>query len=80
MMPMAILRRARKGRDDDLGTELANHADEIAEHLFMPPLLERFIRSFRKTKLVEWREKLQRVIEPPRGEQLFGANDAKGLE
>ena len=80
MMPVPIRSRTAECRDDDLRSELSNNTDEIPKHLFMAPFFESFVRALGKTKLVDRRKELLRVICTAGGKQLLSADHAERLE
>ena len=77
MVAVPIRRCTRETRNDDLGSELPDHAHKVAENAFASPFLECFIRAFGKSELVIRRKELLCPIEAARGQQFLGSNDAE---
>ncbi|MGC4085073.1 MAG: hypothetical protein QM736_23895 [Vicinamibacterales bacterium] len=70
--------RAQAGHD--VRTDRANQPDEIAEHLVVPPLLERLLDAERVAEVDRSREVLLGGIEAMQRRQFLGAQHAERLE
>src|SRR3989442_1881410 len=77
MLAMAVRRRSREDRDDDLRPEAADDVDDVFEDGIARPEAERFVRRLGVSKVVGAGEKLPRAVQLTRREQLFGADDAE---
>jgi len=77
MLAVAVARSTAKSQDDDVGTEAADHPDNVAEDLIVTPLLETFLGCFGESEIDGARKELLRAVDAPRREQLLGANDAE---
>src|SRR5207247_4839423 len=77
MLAMAVRRRSREDRDDDLRAEAADDVDDVFEDGIARPEAECFVRRLGVSKVVGAREKLPRAVQLTRREQLVGAEDAE---
>src|SRR3954462_13627880 len=71
---------AAKKSDDDIGTNRANVADEVADDLVMTPLLARLFDAERESEVHRPREVLLRAVEPMNRQQLFGPQHPERLK
>jgi hypothetical protein len=75
----AALAAADEARDD-IGTDRANEADEVAEDLVVPPSLQCFLDAERVAEVHRAGEELFRAVEPVRRGQFLRTQDAERLE
>ena len=78
MLAAADAGRAEPGHD--VGTNRADHADEVAEHLVVPPLLERLLDAEREAEIDGAREVLLGRIEAMQRRQFLRPQHAERLE
>ena len=81
MIAVAVALVTLKTRDQDERPFHADDADDIAQHVLAPPLVERFIESFRET-VVDHAGEVLRVdaVVLIGAEKLLGANQPKPVE
>jgi hypothetical protein len=72
VLPVAIGGSSSEAEEDDVGLELADDADDVADHPWAIPFLQRFFRAFRESKIDCAGEELFGAIDAPGGEKLFG--------
>src|SRR5581483_8296685 len=77
VLAVAVPRRAGEDRHDDLRPEPADHGEDVGEERVARPEAERFGRSLGEPEVVGAGEVLLGAVEPARGEQLLGAEDAE---
>ena len=80
MMAVPIGRRAAEARVDDERPEQADDAHVIGERVALAPLHRRFRARLREAVVEGVAEELLRAVEPPRLQQLLGADDAERVE
>ena len=80
MLAVAVGGRAREARVDHQRAEGANDAHHVAEHLALVPLRRRLGARLREAVVERPREELLAAVEPPRLQQLLGADHAEGVE
>ncbi len=66
--------------DDDVGTDRADHANEVAEDFLMAPLLQRLFDAERVAEVHRAREVLLGAVVAMRGQQLLGSQHGQCLE
>ena len=71
--------RGRQG-EHHVGPERPDHADDLTERLLAVPLLEGLLDAERVAEVGHHAEVLLHRIEPVRGEELFGPQDAQPVE
>ena len=71
--------RNGEARDDDIGSELADDADDIGEYLVAIPKVQRFLGGLGIPEVDGAGEELPAVVEAPGGEQLLRAGDPELL-
>jgi hypothetical protein len=71
--------RDGEARDDDIGPELADDANDVAKHGVAVPEAERLLRRLRETEVDGAGEELAAVVEAAGGEEFLGAQHAEFL-
>src|SRR5215831_10609795 len=79
MMTVSVIGCSAPRRRDDKRPECPNHADHVAEHCLSIPLRKGLSPRFAEAKIKSTAEELRSAVKTPRGQQLFGANDAQCL-
>ncbi len=74
VLAVAVPRRAREDRPDDLRPEAADDADGVPHDLFARPEPEGLLDALGVPEVVPSREVLPRAVEPPRRVQLLRAD------
>ena len=77
MLAVSVARRSREYREYHVRPECADDSYDVSEQTVLRPVAERLGCSFGKTEIVRPREILVRAIDPPRRQQLLGANHAE---
>ena len=80
LVVLAPARAVRAHRDDDVGPDGADEADEVAEDDLAPPRLERLLAAERVAEVDGAGEELLGPVETVRGLQLLGPQHRQGLE
>jgi hypothetical protein len=80
MLAVTVGGGAREAGVDHERAEGANHAHHVAEHLALVPLRRRLVARFGEPVVERPREELLAAVEPPRLQQLLGADDSEGVE
>ena len=71
MLAVAVARRAREERDDDLGPEPALDPEGVFEQDLPRPEAQRLVERSREAEVVGAREILARAVDPPRAQQFL---------
>ncbi len=79
MLAVPVDRRAAENRDDDLRPKPADHPDDVLEDRVAGPVAPRLVLGLGEPEVVCAGEELAGTIETPRGEQLFGPEEAERL-
>ena len=79
VLAVSVRRSSAEHRHNDLGTEGANHPDDVAEQRVSRPVLERFLGRLRIAEVVGPGEVLGRPVHPAGSEQLSRPHDAEPL-
>jgi hypothetical protein len=74
MVAMAVARRPAEHRHDDLRPEGAHHRHDVAQDRVLHPVRVRLLGRLGEAEIVRAREVLPAAVEPPRREQLLGAD------
>ncbi len=80
LMVLSPASAVRTHRDDDVGSEHPDVADEISEDLLLTPLLERLLLAERVAEVDRSREVLLRAVETVGGQQFLGAEHTQRIE
>ena len=79
MLPVAVPWRTAEDGDDHLWLEGADDPDHVAEQRIAGPLCPGVVDGLGVAEVVGPREELAGAIDPPRGQQLFGAQHAEAV-
>ena len=77
VMAVRLVVVGRETRDDDVGPEFADRPDRVGQNLVAIPEAQRLRGRLRESEIVRAREELLAVIDPARGQQFLGADDAQ---
>ena len=80
LVMLAAAGAGRIQRHHDVGTDRADHPDEVAEDLVVTPLLDRLLRAEREPEVDGAREVLLGPVPAVRLQQLLGPQHADGVE
>ena len=66
-----------EARHDHVRSETPDHPDDVGQNLVVIPEMKRFLRCLGETEIDRAREELPAMIDPTRGQKLFGSDQAE---